>query len=41
MGTYASIFEKNKQQAEANLLPTKSDFITGYADMTGRMRCCI
>ena len=36
MGNYINLFEKNEQEQKIILSPTKSDFITGYADLTGR-----
>jgi hypothetical protein len=35
MGAYQGLFEKTEDQAKINLNPSKADWITGHADLTG------
>ena len=35
MGSYESIFDETEDQKKRNLDVTKSDWITGHADLTG------
>ncbi|CAF0728665.1 unnamed protein product [Brachionus calyciflorus] len=35
MGAYRSVFEKNEEEKKINLSPSKGDWITGHADLTG------